>query len=189
MGRKSKYFIVNITTVIILVLTLVLSFNMTVLAQESPTATPEILETATPLVVPTDLVGTEIPAIESLTLIPTVVPFSIQTGTPTIEVSPLSMEAPSITGRFSIIWGDSKGPAEIKPETRYILTQETGVSINLVLNDPIVGLEGGVLSLNRKYVTVTGIWADVSAQGGNPDFHVTGITLVPSQKKSVKLRM
>ncbi len=193
MAQKSKYFVVNVAFIIILVLSLVFSYNLTVLAQESSTATPVTLETATPSVVSSDGLSTVIPVTVTSTQNSTQTslpweesPTAEISSTPAFDVSPLSGQAPAITGRFSIIWGDSRGPTDVIPKTRYILTQDSGVSINLVLNDPIAGLEGGILSLNRKYVTVTGIWADVSAQGGNPDFHVTGISVEPSQKKGIE---
>jgi hypothetical protein len=52
MAQKSRYFVVNVAFVIILVFSLAISFNSSAIAQESPTATPEILETATPSVDP-----------------------------------------------------------------------------------------------------------------------------------------
>ena len=108
MGRKSKFFIVYIAFILIFVFGLAFSFNSTALAQEIPTATSEILETATPSVVPPDILGTEIPTTKSPYLIPTIEPTSIQTSTPAIEVSPVSGQVSTITGRFSIIWGDFK---------------------------------------------------------------------------------
>ena len=58
MGRKSKFFIVNITFILIFIFGLAISFSSKALAQEIP-ETPGTVDTATPSPIPVDLSSTE----------------------------------------------------------------------------------------------------------------------------------
>ncbi len=71
----------------------------------------------------------------------------------------------SLSGWFTIIWGD--GPAGSDPiEPVYLLSMENGRSYRLELDEKLVAAQGGVLSLDRKYVSVRGV---ESTLNGQPD--------------------
>ncbi len=152
MGRKSKFFVVNITFILIFIFGLAISFNSKALAQEIPTATPGILETATPSPVPPGSVvhgntNTGRSGISSRQLNPN--SFAQVHQTPDRR-SLLSTQVNVVSGWFNIIWGDSRNSAISKPVSRYVLTNDAGESITLILNRRIVSaltMEWPILSI------------------------------------------
>ena len=97
-----------------------------------------------------------------------------------------SGNSPSLTGWLSIIWGDSKPGSE---ETiMYTLTDNTGQTTLLSISDSIAQSAGGILSLNRKFVSVQGNWAtsQSSKQGSPVILDVTSIVpaVIPGDNRS-----
>jgi M6 family metalloprotease-like protein len=81
----------------------------------------------------------------------------------------------SISGWFSIIWGD--GP-EGESQMGYTLTDDSGQATPLLLDETLAQSLGGVLSFDRKYVSVEGVWAaPLSDQGAPTVLNVTSISL------------
>ncbi|MBC8422418.1 MAG: hypothetical protein H8E01_00145 [Chloroflexi bacterium] len=64
----------------------------------------------------------------------------------------------SLSGWFTTIWGDPKPGPGGKPIEIYMLTDDTGQSTQLLLNEELARSLGGILSLNRKRVIVEGKW-------------------------------
>jgi M6 family metalloprotease-like protein len=89
----------------------------------------------------------------------------------------------SLKGWFTIIWGD--GPAGSAPiEPVYLLSVESGRSYRLTLDEKLAAAQGGVLSLDRKYVSVRGIEATPDSQGdGQAHIQVESIEPVSSPDK------
>jgi hypothetical protein len=65
-------------------------------------------------------------------------------------------QASSLSGWFSIVWGDSK---DGKSSMIYILTDVNGQQILLQLDEKVAKKLGGVLQFNGKYVSVKGTLA------------------------------
>lgn len=62
----------------------------------------------------------------------------------------------SISGWFSIVWGD--GPSGLfAPEPIYTLTDMGGKTITLLMNNSETALQDGVFTLDRHFVTVQGV--------------------------------
>jgi M6 family metalloprotease-like protein len=100
------------------------------------------------------------------------------TEPPTTGSMPIEGQDWSQSGWFSIIWGD--GP-EGASQTVYTLTDNSGQTTVLVMNETLTQSLGGVLSLNRKYVSVQGVWAaPLSVQGASMVLSVTSISLALS---------
>jgi M6 family metalloprotease-like protein len=82
----------------------------------------------------------------------------------------------SQSGWFSITWGDSTGGTS---QAAYTLTDNSGQTTVLLIDERLAQSLGGVLSFNRKYVSVQGVWAaPLSAQGTSTVLNVTSISLV-----------
>ena len=64
----------------------------------------------------------------------------------------------SLSGWLTIIWGDPKPGSGGKPIEIYMLTDDTGRSTQLLLNEELARPLGGILALNRKRVIVEGKW-------------------------------
>lgn len=94
-------------------------------------------------------------------------------------------QASSLSGLFSIIWGDSK---DGKSSMIYTLTDANGQRTLLQLDETVSRKLGGVLQFNGKYVSVQGTWATPSHTGAAPDLtqsppaviNVISISLTPS---------
>ena len=80
-------------------------------------------------------------------------------------------------GWFSIIWGDNQDDST---KTKYILTNDRGEDIQLVLDDTLMRSQGGILSFNRKYVAVQGSLATTSEEDGQDVVNVTSIVIIQS---------
>lgn len=99
----------------------------------------------------------------------------------------LAGQPSSLSGLFSIIWGDSK---DGKSSMIYTLTDANGNRTLLQLDETVSRKLGGGLQFNGKYVTVQGIWATPSHPGAAPSLtqsppaviNVLSISLAPSPK-------
>lgn len=60
------------------------------------------------------------------------------------------------TGWFSIIWGDPAPGSNLPPTIQYFLTDDQGVTTELLLDEDVARSAGGVLSLQRQRVRVVG---------------------------------
>ncbi|PKN90839.1 MAG: hypothetical protein CVU44_22460 [Chloroflexi bacterium HGW-Chloroflexi-6] len=89
-----------------------------------------------------------------------------------------------LTGWFSIIWGDS---IEGLSQVTYKLTDESGQVATLLIDDAVLQSMGGVLSLDRKYVSLQG--QDVlplSPQDESPVLVVTSIKLATPPDETLR---
>ena len=66
----------------------------------------------------------------------------------------------SLTGWFSIVWGDSDQGVSL---ARYMLSDDTGKVSELTLDESQVASLGGVLALDRKYVSLAGVLDETTA--------------------------
>ena len=105
--------------------------------------------------------------------------------TDSLSVSAQAAAPLSITGWFSIIWGD--GPAgSLVPEPIYMLTDGNGKTTTLLMYDSLAVSQGGVLALDRQLVIVQGVQTfPFSAQSGrmvNDAMQVSSISLENSKE-------
>lgn len=70
---------------------------------------------------------------------------------PALAQSPQPFAA---SGQFSVIWGDERNGAGV---ARYFLTSDNGEMTELFLNEALTVPLGGILSLDRKRVTISGL--------------------------------
>ncbi|HEX6100974.1 MAG TPA: Calx-beta domain-containing protein [Thermoanaerobaculia bacterium] len=73
----------------------------------------------------------------------------------------------TVTGTLVIVWGDGPPGTDEEHEVG-LLTTDDGQTIRIVLNDVVVQNSGGILALNRKRVTVTGVWTGPGAEPDGP---------------------
>ena len=71
-------------------------------------------------------------------------------------------QASSLSGWFSIIWGDSK---DSESSMTYTLTEVNGKKTSLQVDEEVAKSLGGLLRFNGKYVSVQGTWATPSDTG------------------------
>ena len=64
----------------------------------------------------------------------------------------------ALSGWFTIIWGDPKPGSGGEAIEIYMLTDDTGQSTQLLLNEELARPLGGILALNRKRVIIEGKW-------------------------------
>ena len=84
----------------------------------------------------------------------------------------------SLSGWFTIIWGDPNPGSGGEPIEIYMLMDDTGQSTQLLLNEDLARPLGGILALNRQRVVVVGEWRSTSAQiAGARVLRVTSIQL------------
>jgi len=84
----------------------------------------------------------------------------------------------TLSGWFNIVWGD--GPEGVS-EALYMLTDDSGQIVPLLLDETLSQSVGGVLWLDRKKVSVAGVWAtSLSESGAATGLNVTSISLAPS---------
>ena len=91
-------------------------------------------------------------------------PLSAQTGpSPLSDSVPKNVEKAkpdttqaSLSGWFHIIWADRPSGSHPEPATRYILIDDQGQWIRLLLEESLVKPLGGPLALNRKRVKIMG---------------------------------
>ena len=81
----------------------------------------------------------------------------------------------SISGWFTILWGDSRSGS---PMTAYVLTDDSGGTTPLEMDDAVAAPVGGVLSLDRRRVSVSGVGGFSAA--GQAAFKVDSVTLEDS---------
>jgi len=92
----------------------------------------------------------------------------------------------SITGWFSIIWGDGPAGSPVL-EPVYTITEGNGITTKLLMDDSLAVSQSGVLVLNRQLVTVQGVQAySLPGQNGqgfnvNDAIQVSSITLEKPQ--------
>lgn len=84
----------------------------------------------------------------------------------------------SHSGWFSIVWGDSQ---DGKTNTRYALTDENGGTTILVVDEALAQSVGGVLALDRQYVTLQGVALSPLANG-TPSAKVSAIAVERSPR-------
>jgi M6 family metalloprotease-like protein len=87
----------------------------------------------------------------------------------------------SITGWFSIIWGDGLSGAS-EPNPIYRITDENGDVTTLLMNDSLAASQGGVLALDRQRVTVQGTQALSLSKSANNTVQVSRIALENPQE-------
>lgn len=90
----------------------------------------------------------------------------------------------SLSGWFSILWSDAQsGSGQTEPI--YMLTDESGATTLLQIDEGVSQLMGGALSYDRKFVRVQGEMA-VSAQSSSdqPIIDVSSITIDPSKTEA-----
>ena len=93
-------------------------------------------------------------------------------------------QASSLSGWFSIIWGDSK---DRESSMTYTLTEVNGKKTSLQVDEEVAKSLGGLLRFNGKYVSVQGTWATPSDTGATlrstqnlpAVLNVTSISLAP----------
>jgi len=106
------------------------------------------------------------------------------TKPPTTGSLPIERQAWSQFGWFSIIWGDS---LEGTSQTVYTLTDDRGQTTILMLDETLAQSLGGVLSFNRKYVNVQGVWASpLTGHGTSIKLNVTWVQLCNCEQKCSK---
>ena len=87
----------------------------------------------------------------------------------------------SLSGWFSIIWGDNIDDSQ--SDVVYMLSDGKGQTTLLSINDSVAQSLGGLLGLNRKYVTVYGTQKPTSLNDQEiTTFLVTDISLVRSSE-------
>ena len=73
----------------------------------------------------------------------------------------------AISGRLSTIWGDRPG-FNGSQESRYYLKDDDGHAIRLEISAALLASLGGISAIDRKQVSVTGIWLnDVNTDASN----------------------
>lgn len=81
------------------------------------------------------------------------------------------------SGWLSIMWGDGLDGSS---QTVYTLTDDNGQTTVLSLDETLAQSLGGVLSFNRKYVNVQGVWAaPISERDPSTVLNVTSISIAP----------
>ena len=70
----------------------------------------------------------------------------------------------SLSGWFSIIWGDPEPGSNREPVEIYMLTDDTGHSTQLSLTEQLARPLGGILALNGRRVTIEGTWSSASPE-------------------------
>jgi M6 family metalloprotease-like protein len=101
-----------------------------------------------------------------------------------IHLRQIAGEVSSLSGWFSIIWGDSK---DGKSSMIYTLTDVNGRRTLLQMNEKVAKRLGGLLQFNGKYVSVQGTLATPSYTGATSDstqsppavLNVISISLAP----------
>ncbi len=89
----------------------------------------------------------------------------------------------SLSGWFSVVWGDARAGSST---TTYTLTDENGVTTQLALDEMLVQSLGGILQYDRQYVNVEGSWLDVSqGQDVLPELNVSNISSTSSPEENV----
>ncbi len=175
MAKNNRNSVFNIAFILVLVFILVVPFNSTVIARPTTNMESEFLNTMVPSL------DSETLAKEPLSPLQKVVQAPPDTGIKLSGVNILQEQPTVLSGWFSVIWGESKNPSNGIPVTRYLLTDDSGKSTNLILGEVVSGLAGGVISLDNKYVTVEGTWLDQSSTGQNSVLNVTSISLASSK--------
>jgi M6 family metalloprotease-like protein len=96
-------------------------------------------------------------------------------------------ESITLTGWFTIIWGDSK-PGSEAAKTIYLLTDSNGKSTRLLLSESLIKSLGGVLSHNHQFVSVTGMLVPSSLdQSDTPVLEVTSLSIDTSEMEDMGL--
>ncbi|MBC7264799.1 MAG: hypothetical protein H5T64_10670, partial [Chloroflexi bacterium] len=75
-----------------------------------------------------------------------------------------SGELVSLSGWFTVIWGDPEPESNTTVDTIYMLFDDRGQATRLLLTEELIQPLGGVLALNGRRLTVVGIWADATAE-------------------------
>jgi hypothetical protein len=84
--------------------------------------------------------------------------------------------ASSLSGWFTIIWGDSVDGLATSED--FYLNTDEGNLTKLILNDDLIRPLGGVLGLNGKQITVEGAWVISKGNDNNPTtFQVVSVSL------------
>ena len=101
-----------------------------------------------------------------------------------LDASAQSDATVSLTGIFSIIWGDSQSGAS---NIRYMLTDDKMQTTMLSLNESLARSLGGVINLNKKYITVQGVFASPeSTKNVLETLEVTHFSISPRYSKAVQ---
>jgi M6 family metalloprotease-like protein len=92
----------------------------------------------------------------------------------TVYAEPQGQPA-ALTGWLSIIWRDGKPGTTVSPEPVYLLTSVRGETVRLLLPEAVARAAGGILKLDRKRVTATGLLAANPHGAGRASLHVHSI--------------
>jgi M6 family metalloprotease-like protein len=102
------------------------------------------------------------------------------TETPSNDSLHIDGQKLSQSGWFSIIWGDG---LDGKSQTLYTLTDDTGQTTLLSLDETLAQSSGGILSFDRRVVSVQGIWTTLlPSSDASARLKVTSISLAPLQE-------
>lgn len=74
----------------------------------------------------------------------------------------------SLTGWFEIVWADSRPGTTAAPQESFFVTTDDGKTIQVLLDEATLRSAGGMLSLNRKRVTITGSWSEAVSANDQP---------------------
>jgi len=88
-------------------------------------------------------------------------------------------ETAALTGWFSVLWGDGRPGSGLETMMLYTLTDRSGQTTLLALDEERARAWGGVLALDRRYVEARGSWALAgSADGAAAVLDVTSVALL-----------
>ncbi len=90
-----------------------------------------------------------------------------------------------ITGTLHGIWGDPPPAVDAVPRQRSILTNDQGESIQLQIQETLVGAKGGMRALNGKRVSVRGRWGPQAVGRATTVFEVSGLDFVSAAGEAV----
>jgi len=93
---------------------------------------------------------------------------SVPSSTPnphlTEQSEPIPEQPTSLSGWFHILWEDPHSDSDQEPTIKYLLIDDQGEWVELLLDGELVRPFGGPLALNRKRVTVVGRMVGLSFQ-------------------------
>ena len=79
-------------------------------------------------------------------------------GAWTLSAQPAAAQQQTLTGWFSMIIADYPSESGLTSDITYILTEDSGERHELLLDTALLKPLGGPVALNRKRVTVVGVW-------------------------------
>ncbi len=102
--------------------------------------------------------------------------------------TPLVMaQAATLTGWFTFIVADYPSDTGLTAETTYFLTEDSGERHELLIDSELMRPLGGPVALNRKRVTVEGVWEAVGSTTSE-QFRVSAIELAAAPSPTLPRR-